>query len=227
VADDPDNNAAVITIDNDGNNVTIAIDFTEDDWDSVPSYTISATDLPFDGSRDLFVQVANEDSQIVNCGVVIDATGDIILSATTPFTGKALVSGGRDEEIIPSATESTYSLPNAAFRMNTNGTSATFANLAMVPLSDGWMGYQQIAGSSNQSTTWYISGCSLTSFLSSSKLIFRSHMTRFLPTTSPVSFLSLIHREILLAHMRNFSAMSIILSPLSNSARTFLRSISP
>jgi hypothetical protein len=152
VSDDPNGNATVVTIDNDGNNVTIAIDFTEDDWDSVPSFTISAEDLPFDGSPNLFVQVANEDGQIVNCGVVIDATGDIILSATAPFTGKALVSGGRGEEIIPSATGSTYSLPNAAFRMNTNGASVTFANVAMIPLSDGWMGYQIIAGSTYQVT---------------------------------------------------------------------------
>jgi hypothetical protein len=153
VTDDPDNNATVVTIDGSGNNVTVAIQFTEDDWDATPSFTISAEDLPFDGSPNLFVQVANEDGQIVNCGIQIDATGDVILTATEPFTGSALVSGGRGEEIIPSGAATAYSLPNAAFRLNTNGTSAVFANFAMIPLSDGWVGYQQVAGFSYQATS--------------------------------------------------------------------------
>jgi hypothetical protein len=152
VSDDPANNATLITINGSGNNVTVAIEFTDADWDAVPSYTISSADLPFGGSRNLFVQVADEVGQVVNCGVSTNSSGDVILTATDPFTGSALISGGRGEEIIPSASVPGYSLANGAFRLNTNGTSATFASLTMVPLSDGWVGYQQISDASHPLT---------------------------------------------------------------------------
>jgi hypothetical protein len=152
VADDPENNATLIIINGSGDNATVAIGFTDADWDAVPSLTISATDLPFGGSRNLFVQVEDEVGRVINCGVSIENSGDVILTATAPFTGSALISGGRGEEILPGASAPAYSLANGAFRMNTNGTSATFANVTLVPLSDGWVGYQQIADAAHPLT---------------------------------------------------------------------------
>jgi hypothetical protein len=53
---------------------------------------------------------------------------------------------------IPAGGGAGNHLSNGAFRLNTNGTSATFASLTMVPLSDGWVGYQQIADASHPLT---------------------------------------------------------------------------
>jgi hypothetical protein len=53
VSDDAENNATVVNIDGSGDNVSIAIAFEDTDWDSAPSFTISAEDLPFDGSKNL------------------------------------------------------------------------------------------------------------------------------------------------------------------------------
>jgi hypothetical protein len=53
---------------------------------------------------------------------------------------------------IPAGGGASNHLSNGAFRLNTNGTAVTFANVTMVPLSDGWVGYQQIADASHPLT---------------------------------------------------------------------------
>jgi hypothetical protein len=53
---------------------------------------------------------------------------------------------------IPTASGSSYYFANATFRLNSNGTAPAFKSNAMVPLTDGWVGYQSSADATNTTT---------------------------------------------------------------------------
>ncbi|MDR2677763.1 MAG: hypothetical protein LBB26_04380 [Puniceicoccales bacterium] len=53
---------------------------------------------------------------------------------------------------IPAGGSVPNHLSNGAFWLNTNGLSGTFASFTMVPLCDGWVGYQQIADAAHPLT---------------------------------------------------------------------------
>ncbi|MDR0727675.1 MAG: hypothetical protein LBF26_02160 [Puniceicoccales bacterium] len=107
--------------------------------------------------QDLSNVAAARDNLQLGTAALYDALneGDMASASTIDVPTQWSVKTYVDDSItaISGSGGSPNHLSNGAFRLNTNGTSATLANIAMVALSDGWMGYQQIAGSSYQATS--------------------------------------------------------------------------